>query len=462
MPTSAGATVELVGSTKTRRNPELAQRLFGLVQRVVDEDRFDSVPAVRPSLARKPRIWTTPADPRLPRPPALQLVQKVHQLWLATVQLTHELHLIRLRYPVSYSSSAPPVVRASATVMICPIKAKFVVSFDLTADVLARWPASTAAIAVGVDVQYSRADVKAECVPSSLAPLLFDDPRLTATIYPLCSAAHPAPRSSSRSSSAGFRTPTSAPGRSSTAASTPSVGTAELGALPPSRNHLPDPPIFPPFVLPFLVRPPLRFRPSLLSPWLASDLYARASVRGVSGCCCTLAEREPRRACESSAEGMVSRSSEGYICGGPRLAALARTLALRAHASARPSTHPPPLGADTANPRRAATERSTGGEGRRCWPSCGEPVRVELVEGTKRWRVGRRGRRPEPTRDWRVPGQALVAGWGCSAEVDVVERDGDACAGVTRIRKRDGGSALTTARTRSGGRQPTHRWWPLY
>ena len=51
--------------------------------------------------------------------------------------------------------------------MICPIKAKLIVSFDLTLETLARWPDSTEAIAVDVEVKYSRGDVKAECVPAS-------------------------------------------------------------------------------------------------------------------------------------------------------------------------------------------------------------------------------------------------------------------------------------------------------
>jgi hypothetical protein len=102
-------------------------------------------------------------------PKPSQLVQRVHQLWLATIRLTHELQLIRLRYPVTYTTPSPAVVRAEATIMICPIKAKLAVSFDLTLETLARWPTSTEAIAVGVEVKYSRANVKAECVSIATA-----------------------------------------------------------------------------------------------------------------------------------------------------------------------------------------------------------------------------------------------------------------------------------------------------
>lgn len=141
----------------------------------------------------------------------------------------------------------------------------------------------------------------------------------------------------------------------------------------------------------------------------------------------------------------------------------------RPHAcSARPSFRAPLN--PPSPPRRRHRKPATGGN--RALNRRRGSTLLAVVRGTGAGGAGRRDEAMacgpswaptrEPARDWRVPGQALVAGWGSSAEVDVVERDGDACAGVTRIRKRDGGSALTTARTRSGGRQPTHRWWPLY
>jgi hypothetical protein len=47
-PSPVGASVELVGSSRIKRNPELAVELFGLVRREVEQASFDSVPAVGP------------------------------------------------------------------------------------------------------------------------------------------------------------------------------------------------------------------------------------------------------------------------------------------------------------------------------------------------------------------------------------------------------------------------------
>lgn len=101
-----------------------------------------------------------------------QLVQRVYFLWLATIRISHELHLIRLRYPVTYSTPSGSVVRATAPVIICPIKSKFEVSFDFDVETLASWPSSTDKLGVQVDIKYSKSDIKAECVfPCCLAHL---------------------------------------------------------------------------------------------------------------------------------------------------------------------------------------------------------------------------------------------------------------------------------------------------
>lgn len=212
MPSPAGASIERVGSTRTKRNPELAAKLFSLVQREVERNTFDSVPAVRGDRLCV-KAMSSDADNHTM---LFQLVQRVHQLWLATIRLTHEIQLIRLRYPVAYTSPSPAVVRAQAIIMVCPIKAKLVASFDLTLDTLARWPTSTDAIAVAVEVKYSRADVKAECV----WPLLSATARRLTTRVSLV-VLLPVLLPSRRSLSTACRRMTSASEPSSTAALTP-------------------------------------------------------------------------------------------------------------------------------------------------------------------------------------------------------------------------------------------------
>ena len=86
-----------------------------------------------------------------------QYVQRVGHLWTAAQRLRGEMRLLALRYPVTFEESTSSA-KAILAVVFQSIKSKVDLSFDLTPELLARWPAALANVPVSAKTVYGPAE----------------------------------------------------------------------------------------------------------------------------------------------------------------------------------------------------------------------------------------------------------------------------------------------------------------
>ncbi|KAL7418019.1 Spc7 kinetochore protein-domain-containing protein [Mrakia frigida] len=131
-PVVSGARVEFVRAAKPRRNEVVLTHLFELVKVFVEQMQAGSVP---------------------------ELVQTVSHMWSSASRIATEFHLISLRYPVTYSpSSTSNSLQTTVPILLPPVKARILVSFDITAKSILQWPGKIGDLGLGVKVAYGKVD----------------------------------------------------------------------------------------------------------------------------------------------------------------------------------------------------------------------------------------------------------------------------------------------------------------
>ena len=80
-------------------------------------------------------------------------------MWSSASRIATEFHLISLRYPVTYSpSSTSNSLQATVPILLPPVKARILVSFDINAKTILQWPGKIGDLGLGVKVAYGKVE----------------------------------------------------------------------------------------------------------------------------------------------------------------------------------------------------------------------------------------------------------------------------------------------------------------